>query len=75
MSGETQIGDVTIIEDVEGNRVKMIFPERLSKEMYDFIRHQGFVWSPTNGAWQRKRSSQASVAAKECAEKYSGVMA
>lgn len=54
---------VTYREDVALNRAMVIFPAKPSKEICQLMRKNGFVYSPTNGAWQRKISNGARYAA------------
>ena len=54
---------VTYREDVALNRAMVIFPAKPSKEVCQLMRKNGFVYSPTNTAWQRKLSNGARYAA------------
>lgn len=40
-------------------RVRIIFDERPDREMIDKLKHGGFHWSPSNGAWQRQITADA----------------
>ncbi len=50
------IGDVRI---VEGDRVRIIFPDKPSEAVRSELKAHGFRWSPTAGAWQRHPSASA----------------
>lgn len=47
-------GNVTVEHDPEGARIRVKFPGKPSPEVIKKIKSKGFVWSPTNGAWQRQ---------------------
>ncbi len=55
-----------VVDDVEGNRLRIKFPgdSRPSDEIKGVLRGRGFVFSPSSGCWQRKRSSSADYAAR-----------
>src|SRR3990167_5870388 len=65
---ELTIGEVTIIDDVNDNRLKVIFPDKPSAEVRTKLKSHVFVFSYTNNAWQRHRSNQAMYWAKVIAE-------
>ena len=45
------------------NRLQLLFDERPSREQHDALRHAGFVYSHTNGAYQRQLNDGAIYAA------------
>lgn len=55
-------------DDAEGNRVRIVFDAKPGKPTIAVLRSRGFVWSPSRGAWQRMRSSQAWHAALAIAD-------
>lgn len=59
-------GDIRVWEDVIDNRVKIEFPGKPNDAVRSTLRHAGFVWSPTNSAWQRKRTPVALREALRC---------
>lgn len=59
---EAEIAGVKVEDDVEGNRVRMHFPGKPKPEVIAELRSNGFVWSPSNGTWQRKRGEHANYA-------------
>jgi hypothetical protein len=49
--------------NTEINRLQLFFDERTSKETHNALRHAGFVFSRTNGAYQRQLNDNAIYAA------------
>jgi len=64
---ETPIGNsgVTLVENVEINRLQLVFPGKPAAEVRTKLKQSGFRWSPTEGAWQRQLSNSAKYAAQE----------
>lgn len=58
----------TITEDLDDNRVLITFAERTDKAQYARLRSHGFVWSPSRGAFVRKRSAGAIYAARQAVQ-------
>ena len=56
---------IQMIENVDEQRVQLVFPRRTSKETYDTLRRHGFVWSRTNEAFQRQLNVQSIEAARQ----------
>lgn len=54
---EQQIGDITIINSVEDNRIMITFPGVPDESIRARLKSDGFRWSPSNGAWQAYRSA------------------
>ena len=65
---EIKIGEVTIRDNVEDNRVQIFFLGKPSEEIRSFLKTNGFRWSRFNAAWQRHRSSWAMDLAKKAAK-------
>lgn len=42
-----------VVEDVEDNRLRLYFDEKPSYEARAILKHSGWRWSPSVGAWQR----------------------
>jgi DNA repair exonuclease SbcCD ATPase subunit len=63
-----EFGDITVIDNVEINRVQILFPGKPSEEIRGRLKFSGFRWSPTEGAWQRQRCQYALDIAKRTAE-------
>jgi len=61
---EKQIGDILIRDNVEENRLQLIFPGKPSDEVRTTLKRNGFRWSRFNAAWQRQRGSNANYAAQ-----------
>jgi hypothetical protein len=54
-------GEAVINNEID--RLQLIFDERPSKEQCAVLKHNGFKWSPTNGAWQRQLTGNAMYSA------------
>jgi multidrug efflux pump subunit AcrB len=52
------IGDITISDNVEDNRVMVYFPGKPDQEMIHKLKGRGFRWSPTNECWQAYRNNR-----------------
>ena len=50
--------------NLEINRVQFIFDNVPSEEVRSLLKHNGFKWSPSEGAWQRQRTQNAVSIAK-----------
>jgi hypothetical protein len=66
---ERKYNGFTVVENVEGNRIQIIFPSKPSEEIRAILKHNGFRWSPRNMAWQRFLNSAGRYAAEYTAEK------
>ncbi len=44
---------VNLVQNVEANRVQLIFPGKPSADVRAELKARGFRWSPSEGAWQR----------------------
>lgn len=53
-----------IVENVEDNRLQIVFDDKPPAEVRSRLKSAGFRWSPTAGAWQRQLSNGARWAAK-----------
>lgn len=56
---EYQIGEVTVKQNTEQNRLQLIFPGKPAAEMIAKLKSRGFKWSPRNTAWQRQLTPNA----------------
>lgn len=61
------IGEIVIHEEL--NRVQLKFPGKPSEGVRSELKSHGFRWAPSEGAWQRKASSQAWRCAREIASR------
>lgn len=61
---EEEHGDITLVRDVDDNRIRLIFPGKPSKETIALLKQHGFRWSPSNRAWQRHLNGFGESAAK-----------
>ena len=64
----TWAGVITLIEDVEDNRLRIEFPGKPSPEHRKLLKSRGFRWSPSNKAWQRHLNNGARYDAKSVIE-------
>lgn len=68
-TSESIIGETRIIDNVEANRVQILFPAKPSPETRTALKAHGFRWAPSEGAWQRQRSPQAMYYAEQITQK------
>ncbi|CAB4165006.1 hypothetical protein UFOVP822_5 [uncultured Caudovirales phage] len=62
---EKYTGGVSISHDPDDARIRVRFPGKPSPEVIKQIKSRGFIWSPTNGAWQRQLNGNGTYAADE----------
>ena len=65
---ETNHGDIKVVENAEENRVQIFFPDKPSAEVRKELKSHGFKCAPSNGCWQRHRSTNATYYANKIAE-------
>lgn len=61
----TEINGIQIIDNLEAQRLQIIFPDKPDKATRDILKKNGFRWAPSNNAWQRYRSHNAESIARE----------
>ena len=49
----TTAGRVEVVENVEADRIQLVFPGKPDAETRSMLKTNGFRWSPRAGAWQR----------------------
>ena len=49
----TTAGRVEVVENVEADRIQLVFPGKPDAEIRSMLKTNGFRWSPREGAWQR----------------------
>ena len=69
---EKRIGAVTIVDNVEDNRIQMFFTGKPREAIRTELKSHGFRWSPTNGCWQAYRGSNAMFYAEKIATQTGG---
>lgn len=52
-----------IVENVEANRIQIIFDGKPSKDIRDCLKSKGFRWAPSQQAWQRQLNNAGRYAA------------
>lgn len=62
-----EINGVKIEVSKEDNRLRLYFDGKPPADVRDYLKHHGFKWSPTAGAWQRMPSRDAMDHAKHAA--------
>lgn len=62
VSEETH-GDIRLTRDAEDNRLRLYFPGKPTADAIKTLKANGFIWSPTNTAWQRQLNNGAEYAA------------
>lgn len=59
----------SVIANTEANRLQILFDEKPDEATRATLKQNGFRWSPTNSAWQRKLTPNAEIAARRVFEK------
>lgn len=65
---EIEINGIRIVDNVEANRLQIIFDGKPDQETRTILKRHGFKWSPRNMAWQRFRSLEAMRIARQICE-------
>jgi hypothetical protein len=60
-----EVNGIQIIDNIEANRLQIVFPGKPDADTRTKLKKAGFRWSPTNGAWQSYRNYHAESRAKE----------
>lgn len=55
---------IRIVENVEANRLQLIFPGKPAPALIAELKSRGFRWAPSEGAWQRQLNNAALYAAQ-----------
>ena len=61
----TTADGVTVVENVDDNRLQLFFPGKPTAEKRAALKRCGFRWAPSVGAWQRQLNNAARYAARE----------
>lgn len=59
------IKGVTLVQNFTEDRVQIFLPEKPSKEVCRAAHAAGFIWAPSNNAWQRKLTNQGVYAGRQ----------
>lgn len=54
---ETEVNGVLFLDSPAANRFQVFFPGKPAENIRSTLKHRGFRWSPTSGAWQRHRKN------------------
>jgi hypothetical protein len=65
---ETLFGDIRIKENATENRIQIFFPGKPEEKVREELKHNGFRWAPSVGAWQSFYSTWAGHMAKQIVE-------
>lgn len=57
-------GDVRLVRAHEDNRLRLFFPGKPPTETIKMLKTNGFLWSPSAGAWQRQLNNASEWAAE-----------
>lgn len=68
MSEEENGNGIKIIDNLEAQRLQIIFPGKPDAAIREQLKKNGFRWSPTSGAWQSYRSERAGRIARDIVE-------
>lgn len=60
-----EIDGIKIIDNVEVNRIQIVFDYKPNADIRKKLKEYGFRWSPSNKAWQRYRGNEAERIAKQ----------
>jgi len=61
---ETEYDGSTVCEDIDMNRVQIIFPGKPDEGTRSVLKSHGFRWAPSVGAWQRQLNANGRWAAQ-----------
>lgn len=64
-----EIKDVRLVQNYEIDRVQILFPIKPPKTVCQSLHKLGFIWTPSNKAWQRKLTRVAVTTAREFLQK------
>ena len=65
IASEAETNGIKIIDNLEAQRLQIIFPGKPESSIREQLKKNGFRWCPTAGAWQSYRSDRATKIAKE----------
>lgn len=70
-TNEKVVKGIRVIENVEANRIQLIFPERPSEQIRRQLKKEfRFIWCPSEDAWQRFLNNQGIWAAQKFLDGY-----
>lgn len=69
---EKEINGVKIVQNIEANRLQIVFPYKPSEELRKELKSAGFRWSPSESAWQRHITNAAQWSAERIVNNLTG---
>lgn len=57
-----------VVRNYDIMRLQLVFDNKPDEKMRSILKHNGFRWSPKNGAWQRQLSGNAEYSLKTVAK-------
>ena len=57
-----------VIEDETAMRIRLVFPDKPDEQRRTILKCNGFVWSPSAGAWQRQLNNNGRYAVRRVLE-------
>ena len=61
-SSEVENDYFRVVENVEKMRLQILFDEKPDKEVREVLKRNGFIWAPSQNAWQRQLTPNAKSA-------------
>lgn len=72
---DTGIPGLRIIENVEANRIQLLFDHKPEEAVRSLLKQSGFRWSPRESAWQRHLNDAGRFAARNVIERLTAAVA
>lgn len=64
-AAERVVGDVRVVENPDIARIQLFYPGKPDQDTRDTLKHWGFRWAPSEGAWQRNLNNAGRYAVKQ----------
>jgi hypothetical protein len=69
---EVEKNGIKLIQNLEENRIQLIFPDKPSAEIRGKLKSDGFRWAPSQNAWQRQLNNRSIYIAKSLFNQIAG---